>query len=190
VVLGCRRQRVYEASSGTLTGHSRAFEVPIKPDRSRFGNTKAARDGPVLPFFNSVEHAQHLVARPCLCVPRTPTNRLSSDTMVALLCFFLTLFTSPFRSKNRLETENATLRHQLTVLRPKVRKARRAATRRGRRLRIIFAVEARFGRINRPRPCWTSFCNPDARRAAERPGHSRWHERFLNRDLEKTPQNF
>jgi hypothetical protein len=35
-----------------------------------------------------------------------------------------------------------------------VSKARRAATRRGRRLRIMFADEARFGRMNRPRPCW------------------------------------
>ena len=35
-----------------------------------------------------------------------------------------------------------------------VRKARRAAARRGRRLRIMFADEARFGRMNRPRPCW------------------------------------
>src|ERR1700686_2321739 len=35
-----------------------------------------------------------------------------------------------------------------------VRKARRIAARRGRRLRIMFADEARFGRINRPRPCW------------------------------------
>jgi transposase len=35
-----------------------------------------------------------------------------------------------------------------------VRKARRAASRRGRSLRIMFADEARFGRINRPRPCW------------------------------------
>ena len=40
--------------------------------------------------------------------------------MVALLCFLLTLFTSPFRSKSRLEAENAALRHQLTVLRRKV----------------------------------------------------------------------
>ena len=31
-------------------------------------------------------------------------------------------------------------------------KAKRAAARRGRRLRILFADEARFGRINRPRP--------------------------------------
>jgi len=35
-----------------------------------------------------------------------------------------------------------------------VKKARRAAARRGRRLRIMFADEARFGRMNRPRPCW------------------------------------
>ena len=35
-----------------------------------------------------------------------------------------------------------------------MRKARRAAAQRGRRLRIMFADEARFGRMNRPRPCW------------------------------------
>ena len=35
-----------------------------------------------------------------------------------------------------------------------MRKARRAARRRGRNLRIMFADEARFGRMNRPRPCW------------------------------------
>jgi hypothetical protein len=40
--------------------------------------------------------------------------------MVALLCFFLTLSTSPFRSKSRLEAENVALRHQLTVLRRKM----------------------------------------------------------------------
>jgi transposase len=35
-----------------------------------------------------------------------------------------------------------------------VRKAKRAAARRGRRLRIMFVDEARFGRMNRIRPCW------------------------------------
>ena len=35
-----------------------------------------------------------------------------------------------------------------------MRKARRAAARRGRRLRIMFTDEARFGRMNRIRPCW------------------------------------
>ena len=35
-----------------------------------------------------------------------------------------------------------------------MKKARRAARRRGRNLRIMFADEARFGRMNRPRPCW------------------------------------
>ena len=35
-----------------------------------------------------------------------------------------------------------------------MRKARRAAAMRGRRLRIMFVDEARFGRMNRIRPCW------------------------------------
>ena len=35
-----------------------------------------------------------------------------------------------------------------------MRKARLAAARRGRCLRIMFADEARFGRMNRPRLCW------------------------------------
>ena len=41
--------------------------------------------------------------------------------MIALLCFFLTLSVSPFKSKSRLEAENAALRHQLIILRRKVR---------------------------------------------------------------------
>jgi transposase InsO family protein len=41
--------------------------------------------------------------------------------MIALLCFFLTLFASPFKSKSRLEAENAALRHQLIVLQRRVR---------------------------------------------------------------------
>ena len=41
--------------------------------------------------------------------------------MIALFCFFLTLFASPFKSKSRLEAENAALRHQLIVLQRKVR---------------------------------------------------------------------
>jgi transposase InsO family protein len=42
--------------------------------------------------------------------------------MVALFCFLLALFVSPFKSKSRLEAENAVLRHQLTVLRRKLRR--------------------------------------------------------------------
>ena len=37
------------------------------------------------------------------------------------LCFLLTLLASPFKSKNRLEAENAVLRRQLIILRRKVR---------------------------------------------------------------------
>jgi len=40
--------------------------------------------------------------------------------MIALLCFFLTLFAAPFKSKSRLEAENAALRHQLIVLQRRV----------------------------------------------------------------------
>src|SRR4030081_1071133 len=39
--------------------------------------------------------------------------------MIALLCLFLTVFVAPFKSKRRLEAENAALRHQLSVLRRK-----------------------------------------------------------------------
>jgi len=41
--------------------------------------------------------------------------------MIALLCFVLAVLVSPFKSKSRLEAENAALRHQLTVLRRMVR---------------------------------------------------------------------
>ena len=41
--------------------------------------------------------------------------------MIALICFFLAVLASPFKSKSRLEAENAVLRHQLIVLRRKVR---------------------------------------------------------------------
>src|SRR3981081_4051847 len=41
--------------------------------------------------------------------------------MIALLFLFLTLFASPFKSKSRLEAENAALRHQLIVLQRRVR---------------------------------------------------------------------
>ena len=40
--------------------------------------------------------------------------------MLALICFVLAILASPFKSKSRLEAENAALRHQLIVLRRKV----------------------------------------------------------------------
>jgi hypothetical protein len=48
-------------------------------------------------------------------------NRLTSAAMIALFCLFLTVLTSPFKSKSRLEAENAALRCQLLILRRKVR---------------------------------------------------------------------
>jgi hypothetical protein len=41
--------------------------------------------------------------------------------MIALLSFFLTLLVSPFKSRSRLEAENAALRHQLIVLQRRLR---------------------------------------------------------------------
>src|SRR5262245_33339341 len=41
--------------------------------------------------------------------------------MIALFCLLLTLLGSPFKSKSRLEAENAALRHQLLILRRRVR---------------------------------------------------------------------
>jgi len=40
--------------------------------------------------------------------------------MFALFCFLLSVLASPFKSKCRLEAENAVLRHQVIVLRLKV----------------------------------------------------------------------
>src|SRR5580700_539059 len=41
--------------------------------------------------------------------------------MIALICFVLAMLASPFKSNVRLEAENAVLRHQLIVLRRKLR---------------------------------------------------------------------
>src|ERR1035437_9889141 len=41
--------------------------------------------------------------------------------MIGLLCFVLAVLASPFKSKMRLEAEKAVLRHQLIVLRRKLR---------------------------------------------------------------------
>jgi type II secretory pathway pseudopilin PulG len=41
--------------------------------------------------------------------------------MIGLLCFALAVLASPFKSRLRLEAENAALRHQLMVLRRRLR---------------------------------------------------------------------
>jgi hypothetical protein len=41
--------------------------------------------------------------------------------MLGLFCFLLAVLASPFKSKCQLEAENAALRHQLVVLRRKMR---------------------------------------------------------------------
>ena len=44
-------------------------------------------------------------------------SRRDGNGMIGLLCFVLAVLGSPFKSKLRLEAENAVLRHQLNVLR-------------------------------------------------------------------------
>jgi hypothetical protein len=41
--------------------------------------------------------------------------------MIGLLCFVLAMLASPFKSRLRLEAENAVLRHQLIVLKRRLR---------------------------------------------------------------------
>jgi hypothetical protein len=41
--------------------------------------------------------------------------------MIALICFVLAMLASPFKSNIRLEAENAVLRHQVIVLRRKLK---------------------------------------------------------------------
>ena len=62
-----------------------------------------------------------------LCVSKTSSvliawqNHITSARMVALISFLLNVVASLFKSKSRLEAENAALRHQLIVLQRKVR---------------------------------------------------------------------
>jgi hypothetical protein len=62
-----------------------------------------------------------------LCVPKTSSvltpDRIihNRSEMIALMCFCLRLFTLPFKSKIRLEAENAILRHQLIVVERQIR---------------------------------------------------------------------
>jgi hypothetical protein len=57
--------------------------------------------------------------KPCPCLS---TDRIGQvGAMIALVCFVLVVLTSPFKSRSRLEAENAALRHQLAVLRRKLK---------------------------------------------------------------------
>jgi hypothetical protein len=48
--------------------------------------------------------------------------------MIGLLCFVMAALASPFKSKIRLEAENAVLRHQLIVLRRRLQGRVRSQT--------------------------------------------------------------
>jgi hypothetical protein len=62
-----------------------------------------------------------------LCVPKTLSALVQlkespnvQSSMLELLCFVLAILAAPFKSRRRLEAENAVLRHQLIILRHKV----------------------------------------------------------------------
>jgi hypothetical protein len=61
------------------------------------------------------------------------------------------LMPRPFHPKRDVAVQDVFKKMAFVAL---VRRARRAAARHGRRLRIMFVDEARFGRMNRPRACW------------------------------------
>src|SRR5215831_9434917 len=67
--------------------------------------------------------------------------------MIALCCLLLTLLASPFKSKSRLEAENAALRRQLLILRRKVRG--RVRLKNGDRLFFIQSIDG-FRRSSSP----------------------------------------
>ena len=75
--------------------------------------------------------------------------------MIALLCFVLAILAAPFKSKRRLEAENAALRHQLIVLRRKVQgRSGSQTTIAGSLSNCIagFLQSCRFSRLSFPRP--------------------------------------
>jgi len=80
-------------------------------------------------------------------------HETSNSTIYALLDRhgWRKLMPRPYHPKRDIAAQNAFKKKGFPDA---VRKARLVAARRGRRLRIMFADEARFGRMNRPRPCW------------------------------------
>ena len=75
--------------------------------------------------------------------------------MIALIRFLLAMLTSPFKSKSRLEAENAALRQQLIVLRRKVRGRARLTNRRWFFVQLTDGSHrsSRPSRLFVPRPC-------------------------------------
>ena len=71
-------------------------------------------------------HGIHSDSCPGVCTETSSVLALERSIyhrseMIALMCFCVRLFTLPFKSKIRLEAENAILRRQLIVLARKIR---------------------------------------------------------------------
>jgi hypothetical protein len=93
---------------------------------------------------------------------------------MALLCFFLTILASPFKSKIPLEAENAALRHQLVVLRRKVRGRVRLTN----NDRLSFGQLYGSSRSLPPQLCWSELEVTQIRRFLPVPARDRqYHAR-------------
>ena len=68
-----------------------------------------------------IEEQQAVCAENVVRLDLAIESPIAGRAVIAFLVFVLALFTSPFKSKLRLEAENAALRHRLAVLRRKVR---------------------------------------------------------------------
>jgi hypothetical protein len=65
--------------------------------------------------------------------------------MITLLCFVLAVLAAPFKSKSRLEAENAALRHQLIILQRKMQgRARLCLSAAGSPLSRVVRMDRRF----------------------------------------------
>ena len=88
-----------------------------------------------------------------LNIPTRKRSGIGPATARSITCCTGTagkLMPRPFHPKRDLAAQNAFKNGFPDA----VRKARRTAARRRRHLRVMFADEARFGRMNRLRPCW------------------------------------
>jgi hypothetical protein len=79
------------------------------------------------------------------CVTELPKT---SSAMIALLSSFLILFASPFKSKSRLDAEDAVFGHQLIIWRRKVRGQRPPTKRFSRRIASPLPASLSFRQIS------------------------------------------